>query len=114
METIYGIFTKMQDSITTKSSHSEGWNSGVHLNDLVTTFKPRIFQDMPAMSKQLTLSHFQFFYTNLAPIDDDLAGTVALYTGVSLPGGEMLGHRNNIQKIVDVYKLRQMLYQVNV
>lgn len=96
----------MNDSIVVKASYAEGWNNVVHLAELVSTFKMRIFQDIPALSKTLSLSQFQFFYTSLAPIDDDLTGTIALYESVDLPESDLIGHMNNIQKIIDGYKLR--------
>ena len=79
----------------------------------MSNFKARIFQDIPSLSKTLSLSHFMFFYTNLAPIDDDLAGTIALYESINLQSADLIGHMNNIQKIIDGYKLRVNLYQVN-
>jgi hypothetical protein len=72
LETIYELFTTMDTSVTVKKSYAEGWNNSVHLNELVSIFKPRLFSAIPALSRKLSLAHFQFFYTNLAPIDDDL------------------------------------------
>ena len=80
---------------------------------LVDTYKAKIFQDMPGLSKTLSAEHFKFFYTALAPIDDDLQTTINYYEGVNLKGEEMLGHMNEIKKIVDGYKLRQLLYAFN-
>ena len=96
-----------------KNSYAAGWNNLVHLTALKDIYKQRIFNDMLALSKTLSISHFTFFYTGLAPIDDDLATTIALYEGVNLKGGAMIGHINNIRKITDGYKLRQKLYEIN-
>jgi hypothetical protein len=69
----------MEESTTVKRSHALGWNHPIHLAELVTIYKPRIFEDMAALSKTLSVSHFELFYTNLAPIDDGLAETITLY-----------------------------------
>ena len=113
LDLIYERFKEMNESISVKTSYAEGWNSSVHLTELVNRFKPQIFQDIPTLSKTLSLSHFMFFYTNLAPIDDNLSATIAGYEGIKLAGTEFIGHMNNIRKIIDGYKLRQVLYQVN-
>lgn len=55
-----------------KASYSEGWNSPIHLDWLMNIYKPRYFSDILDLSKTLPDAHFQFFYTNLKPIDDDL------------------------------------------
>ena len=96
-----------------KASFAEGWNNSIHLDWLVNTYKARIFQDIPGLSTSLTSEHFKFFYTGLAPIDDDLASTIALYEGVDLKGSIMIGHMNNIKKIIDGYRIRQGLYAYN-
>jgi aminopeptidase N len=110
---IYSVFNDDQESLTVKGAWAQGWNSSVHLPWLVTIYKPKIFEAIPALSLTLTSEHFQFFYTNLAPIDDDLATNINYYQAVSLPGSNMIGHVNNIKKIVDGYKLRQVLYAFN-
>jgi hypothetical protein len=108
------MFTKQEISVGIKSSYAEGWNNLVHLAALQGTYKARIFADIPALSRVLSISHFTFFYTGLAPIDDDLGTTISLYEGVNLKGGDMIGHINNIRKITDGYKLRQKLYAANI
>ena len=101
-ETIYEIFQDEEESVTIKASYAAGWNSGVHSAWLVT-YKPRIFADIPILSTKLTFDHFAFFYTALAPNDDKLDENITYYKGVNLPGEEMLGHRTNIQKIINNY-----------
>ena len=113
LDAIYDIFRNMDESVTVKTSYGSGWNNLVHLNELQTIYKNRYFQDIPTLSKVLSLAHFRFFYSNLSPIDDNLEETIALYEGIDLPGSDMLGHMNNLRKILDGYKLRKKLYEVN-
>ena len=108
-ETVYETFLDDAESVTVKASYAAGWNSGVHSAWLIT-YKPRIFKDLPGLSKTLTFDHFAFFYTNLAPNDDNLAENIAYYQAVNLPGDDMIGHRVNIQKIINNYMLKQFLY----
>ncbi len=65
------------------------------------------------MSTKLLSNHFQFFYSNLKPIDDDLQVTIDSFSEINLPGSDMIGHMNNIRKIIDTYKLRLNLYIAN-
>jgi hypothetical protein len=103
----------MTESVNVKGYYARGWNNLVHLAELTNVYKARLVADMPTASKTLSLNHFRFFYTNLAPIDDELDQTISLYESINLPGSEMLGHMNNIKKIVDDFKLRRMLYLAN-
>lgn len=104
----------MQESVNVKGYYARGWNNLVHLTELTNIYKEKLVSDIPVVSKTLSLNHFRFFYTNLAPIDDDLEQTIALYESINLPGSDMLGHINNIKKIIDDYKLRKMLYTANM
>ena len=108
-ETVYEIFLDSEESVTVKGSYAAGWNSGVH-SAWLAEYKPRIFEDIPKLSKILTFDHFAFFYTNLAPNDEKLEENIAYYEAVKLPGDDMIGHRTNIQKIINGYKLKQALY----
>ena len=103
----------MDESVTVKTSYGSGWSNLVHLNELQTIYKSRYFQDIPTLRKILSLAHFRFFYSNLSPIDDNLEETIALYEEIDLPGSDMLGHMNNLRKILDGYKLRKKLYEIN-
>lgn len=107
-ETIYEIFQDQEESVTVKSSFAAGWNSGVHASWLVS-YKPRIFEDIPKLSTKLTFDHFAFFYTALAPIDEKFDENINYYKSVNLPGDENIGHRTNIQKIINNYELNQKL-----
>jgi hypothetical protein len=60
-------------------SFSEGWNHPVHLTLLVSQYYPRFFMDIPIVSQILPGKHFEFFYTNLKPIDDDFETTIASF-----------------------------------
>jgi len=111
-ENIYEVFKAAVESITVKTSLAEGWNNAIHLT-LLGTYKPTFFADIPLMSTTLPGKHFEFFYTNLKPIDDNLASTITSYQAINLQGSAMIGHMNNIQKIIDIYQLRQILYTVN-
>lgn len=55
-----------------KESYVAGWNNGVHLELLTNTYKDEYFQNIPELSKTLPSVHFEFFYQNLKPIDEDL------------------------------------------
>ena len=103
----------MDESLTVKASLAEGWNSLVHRTILFNNYKPRYFSDLPLMSLQLNSNHFEFFYTNLKPIDDDLLKTIEQFKAINLKGSAMIGHMKSINKILDNYQLRSMLYRVN-
>jgi len=92
---------------------ASGWNSLVHLDLLKNTYKSRYFTDLPLMSKSLVSNHFEFFYQNLKPIDDDLTETIANYEKIKLQGGSMIGHMKLITQIKYGYQLRQKLYEFN-
>lgn len=113
LETIYETFKGTALSVNAKTSYSEGWNHPIHLDLLTTKYYPQFFSDIPLASKTLPNKHFEFFYSNLKPIDDNLAGAIDSFAAISLSDSNMLGHRNNIRKIVDTYKLRQVLYDFN-
>lgn len=112
-DNIYQIFEGEFYSLTEKASYSQGWNNAYHLDWLKNTYKARFFQDIPDLSLFLPNKHFEFFYTNLKPIDDDLQGIIASFSAINLPGSDMIGHMNNIRKITDIYRLRSMLYIAN-
>jgi len=99
--------------VTAKRYLALGWNNAIHQDILLNDFKQRIFQDIPALSQTLSEEHFAFFYTYLEPIDDDLATTISLYSGIKLVGSDMVGNLNNIKKIVYDLQLRQKLYKIN-
>ena len=103
----------MTESVNVKGYYAKGWNNIVHLSELKNIYKTRLVSDIPIVSKTHSLNHFRFFYTNLAPIDDDLDETISLYESINLPGSAMLGHMNNIKKILDDFKLRRNLYIFN-
>lgn len=96
-----------------KASSSEGWNHPIHKALLADPYKAEYFKDIPFLSKQLPNKHFEFFYTNLQPIDDDLSNTIASFEAINLVGSDMIGHMNNLRKITDIYKLRVSLYLAN-
>ena len=56
----------------------------VHLNALQTIYKAKYFNDLLDMSRQLIGNHFEFFYQNLKPIDDNLQETIDLYKTIYL------------------------------
>jgi len=62
----------MNQSLTVKASLAEGWNNLVHSDILYKIYKSRYFDDLPLVSSKLNTNHFEFFYTNLKPIDDDI------------------------------------------
>lgn len=114
MLTIYtDVFKAENESITVKSYTADGWNHPIHQDILLNTFKTKIFEDIPLLSKQLSAEHFAFFYTRLQPIDDDLQTTIKLYKGIKLEGTGMLGDINNIKMIIENLELRQKLYVIN-
>jgi hypothetical protein len=71
MTDIYeNVFKKQVESITVKSYIAQGWNHPIHKDILLSTFKDKIFEDIPGLSKTLSSEHFAFFYKSLQPIDD--------------------------------------------
>jgi hypothetical protein len=103
----------MELSINVKESFAAGWNSPAHLHPLKSTYKARYFADLPVLSRSLVSKHFEFFYQNLKPIDDELEDTVASYAKVSLQGSDMIGHNKVLMQIKYNYKLRINLYAYN-
>lgn len=75
-ETIYGYFKSADRSLDVKRTFSEGWNHPVHSFLLSTVYKNKYFSDIETLSKSLVSNHFEFFYSNLKPIDDDLVSTI--------------------------------------
>lgn len=96
-----------------KASFSEGWNHPIHKALLADPYKASYFKDITDLSKKLPNKHFEFFYTSLQPIDDDLPSTIASFETIKLVWSDMIDHMNNIRKIIDIYKLRNSLYLVN-
>lgn len=56
----------------------------LHLDELTTVYKNKYFTDLPLLSKQLISNHFEFFYQNLKPIDDNLQDTIVAYNSIKL------------------------------
>lgn len=54
----YNEFRKAVLSIDAKKSFAEGWNSGAHLEELTTIYKPRYFSDILYLSNKLPNIHF--------------------------------------------------------
>ena len=76
----------MDYSLDVKRTYSEGWNHPVHAFLLYTKYKDLYFSDIVKLSKTLLSNHFEFFYSNLKPIDDDLTATIAEYEKLNLEG----------------------------
>lgn len=65
------------------------------------------------LSGYLNSNHFESFYQNLKPIDDDLVDTIARYGDIKLEGGNMIGHMKVLTQIKYNYELRLKLYEYN-
>lgn len=84
LSTVYSYFKAMDLSLDAKGSYAEGWNNMFHLNELTDVYKIKYFTDLPVLSKQLISNHFEFFYQNLKPIDDNLQNTIIAYNAIKL------------------------------
>lgn len=113
MADIYTGFKSNDQSVTVKTYLAQGWNNLVHSDLLINVYKPQFFIDLPIVSTKLLSNHFQFFYSNLKPIDDDLQSTIDSFSEINLQGSDMIGHMNEIRKIIDTYRLRLNLYIAN-
>ena len=76
-EAVYGYFKGTDYSLDVKRTYSEGWNHPVHSFLLSNKYKQMYFADIVVLSKTLVSNHFEFFYSNLKPIDDDLVATIS-------------------------------------
>jgi hypothetical protein len=103
----------MDISVDAKQSFAEGWNNLRHLPNLQGNLKVKYFSDLPKLSKTLLSVHFEFFYQNLKPIDDNLQETIDNYNKIKLEGSDMIGHMKVITQIKYMYQLRQLLYAYN-
>lgn len=59
---------------------------------------------MVKLSKVLEGDHFEAFYENLGPIDDDLASQIVEYSNIKFEGDHMAKHNREILKIIDNLK----------
>jgi hypothetical protein len=55
--------------------------------------------------------HFEVFYNNLVPIDDDLAYHISQFEKLKFSEGKEK-HARNIMKIVDIWKRRLNAYKL--
>ncbi len=99
MEETYQKFTEEVLSLDAKASYSQGWNNQIHKIILLDTYKSRYFADLPSMSTKLNSNHFEFFYQNLKPIDDNLTSTIASYENINLVAANMKGHMKVLTQI---------------
>lgn len=76
-EKIYNEFKnpKSENSITVKNSFASGWNHSAHMERL-KGYKERFYKDVQELSNILEGDHFEAFYENLHPIDDDLKSQI--------------------------------------
>ena len=102
-DAIYARFKGTKDNLTIRYLLVEGWRSKYHaqwLNDLRATY----FQDIVTVSKTLPYAFFEFFYTELRPIDTDYSSQITLYNSVITAlqaNPNMAPHVSNLLKIVD-------------
>ena len=113
LESVFASFEDMALSLTDKASFAEGWNNLVHLDTLQNVYKGRYFADLPILRKTLVSNHFEFFYQNLKPIDDDLEATIAEFNQIDFPESDMIGHMKALLQIKYMYELRLKLYNFN-
>lgn len=95
-----------------KKTFSAGWAHPIHLAWL-KLYKPFYFADIEFLQRSLENNQFEFFYTFLQPIDDDLEENIAGYNQLKITGSDMEGHRTQIRQIVDEYEVRLALYDFN-
>jgi hypothetical protein len=80
-DAIYARFKDTKDNLTDRYLLVEGWRSKYHeqwLLDLRATY----FQDIVTVSETLPYAFFEFFYTELRPVDTDYSTQISLYNNV--------------------------------
>lgn len=124
-ECFEGIYQKFRSDdksvpMSVKGLLVSGWRSKVHEEWLVKEYKERYFKDLLDLVKTLAYNHYEFFYRNVKPIDDDLQGQVDSYwkvikdlEGQNDESGELKVHAKGMKKIVDDLSRRMNNYKIN-
>lgn len=74
-------------------------------------YRERYFKDVQELMNVLDGDHYELFYENLAPIDDDLEWQIAEFEKIKFPEGKDKNERD-ILKIIDDLKRRLKAYQL--
>ena len=93
-----------------KRSIAAGWNHSYHKQRLLK-YRDRYFKDVQGLLGVLEGDHYETFYENFEPIDDDLNYLIQEYQKLSVPAGKER-HARDILKIVDNLKRRQRAYEL--
>ena len=72
-------------------------------------YRERYFKDVQSLVNILDGDHYEFFYENLAPIDDDLAWQINQYKELKFPEGKDKNERD-IFKLIDNLERRMRAY----
>ena len=97
-------------SVAVKEYIASGWNHPYHKERLLK-YRARYFKDVQDLITVLDGDHYECFYDNLAPIDDDLESQIAEFQKIKLPEGKDKNSRD-ILKMVDNLKRRNKAYQL--
>jgi hypothetical protein len=74
-------------------------------------YRDRFFQDLQTLTTTLNGDHVEVFYSDLAPIDDDLESQIAGFEKIQFPEGKEKNQRD-ILKTIDSLKRRLRAYQL--
>lgn len=98
-------------SITNKTYLANGWNHQSHAEWLLE-YKPRYFADILVVATIFEGEHLQTFYSDLAPIDDDLDGQIHEFEKIKFNNPKLDKNQRDILKIIDNLKRRRGAYQL--
>lgn len=97
-------------SVTVKGHIASGWNHPYHKEKLMK-YRERFYKDLQGLVEVLVGDHYQAFYNDLSPIDDDLEYHIAQFEKISYPPGKDKYARAILKK-VDQLKRRLRAYQL--
>jgi len=111
-EKIYESFKSKENtnSVQVKNSISAGWNHSYH-KDRLAKYRDRYFKDVQGLIDVLDGDHYEVFYNDFEPIDDDLESQIKGFEQIKFPEGRDKNHRDILKKI-DQLKRRQRAYQL--
>ncbi len=93
-----------------KRSIAAGWNHSYH-KERLSKYRDRYFKDVQVLVSVLEGDHYEVFYENFEPIDDDLETLIAEFSKLTFPVGKER-HARDILKIIDNLKRRQKAYHL--
>ena len=111
-EKIYESFKDKNNtqSVSVKESIAAGWAHPYHKERLLK-YRERFFKDLQELIPLISIDHYECFYDNLSPIDDDLEFQIAAFSKIKFPAGRDKNERD-ILKMIDNLKRRHKAYQM--